>query len=74
MAAGEAVGRGVVAAMGEAVIHSQIEPFPDDLLFRELNQWRVNDELALVFHPRAGREIRHGLERSQVIGTTIGIS
>ena len=62
-AAGEALGSGVVATVGQSVINPQLPPSEDDLLLGQFQQRRVEDEPAGPLDARLGRQVGQTLER-----------
>ena len=70
---GAAIRRGIVAAVGQAVIHPQGDATPDDFRFRQV------DERSVYLEPRTldsslGRECGEPLEGLDVLRPAVGIT
>src|SRR4051794_1629332 len=72
--AGAAVGGGVVATVGQAVIDPQLQAAPDDLVLGQGQQRGVDAEPAGPLDAGLGGQVGQGLEGVQVFGAAVGVA
>ena len=73
-AAGSAIRQGIIATVGQSVVHAQGHAFSNDVRLGEMKQWGADFQVHPAFNAGFGGQIGHFFECRDIFGAAVGIA